>query len=296
MAEGNGTTLGKIISRIGDLPAMPAVVAEVMALTANHEVPLSEVSRVIERDPILTVKLLKVGNSPYYGMRQVIGTLKLALVILGVREVRNIVVGVAVLDAVQDKDTEILLHQYGLWPHSLRVAALCKKLGAHAKGAFQGEDFIAGLLHDVGKMVLWRQLEGEYRDLYHAAKRSGKPLHEAEREKFGFDHADVIGALAAVWNLPESLRLAMLYHHDAPGRDLQNAKSPRLAALVRIANAAAHDDWAGLGNDPAKLRSCGEPSWRIIEGAEEGVSPIARYATLAGFVTEIERVPELAWQ
>lgn len=294
MSEGNGT-LGKIISKIGDLPAMPAVVAEVMALTANPDIALSDVSRVVERDPILTAKLLKVSNSPYYGMRQVVGTLKLALVILGVREVRNIVIGIAVLDTLRDKETETLLHQHGLWSHSTRVAALCKKLGAHAKGAFQGEDFIAGLLHDLGKMVLWRQLEDEYRTVFLEAKRVGRPLHEAERERFGFDHADVIGALAAVWNLPESLRTAMLFHHDAPGRELIACKSPKLAALVRIANIASHDDWAGGGKDPRKLASCSEPAWRVIEGVEQNTSPLVRYSTLASFVTEIDEAPLLTF-
>ncbi len=294
MSDGNGT-LGKIISRIGDLPAMPAVVGEVLALTANSDIPLSDVSRVIERDPILTAKLLKVSNSPYYGMRQVVGTLKLALVILGVREVRNIVIGVAVLDSLRDKDTELLLYQHGLWAHSTRVAALCKKLGTHTKGAFLGEDFIAGLLHDVGKMVLWRHLEGEYRTLFLESKRAGRPLHEAERERFGFDHADVIAALAAVWNLPESLRIALLYHHDAPGRELATCKFPKLAALVRIANAAAHDDWVANGKDTRKLASCSDPAWRIIEGVEQQGSPLVHFSALSEFVTEIDQTPVLAF-
>jgi len=294
MSEGNGT-LGKIISKVGDLPAMPSVVGEVMALTTNPDVALSDVSRVIERDPALTAKLLKVSNSPYYGMRQVVGTLKLALVILGVREVRNIVIGVAVLDALRDKDTEMLLHQHGLWAHSTRVAAIAKKLGNHTKGAFQGEDFIAGLLHDVGKMVLWRQLEGEYRNLYLDAKRTGRKLHEVEREKYGFDHADVIAALAAVWNLPDSLRAALLNHHDGPGRDLASTKAPKLSALVRIANAAAHDDFAASGNDPLKLVSCSHPAWRMIEGIDQVSTPTIRFATLSEFIGQIEKAPALAF-
>jgi HD-like signal output (HDOD) protein len=294
MSEGNGT-LGKIIAKVGDLPAMPSVVGEVMALTTNPDVALSDVSRVIERDPALTAKLLKVSNSPYYGMRQVVGTLKLALVILGVREVRNIVIGVAVLDALRDKETEALLHQHGLWAHSTRVAAIAKKIGAHSKGAFQGEDFIAGLLHDVGKMVLWRHLEGEYRNIYLESKRSGRRLHEIEREKFGFDHADVIAGLASVWNLPDSLRVALLNHHDGPGRDLATCKAPKLSALVRIANAAAHDDWANSGKDPMKLISCSHPAWRLIEGIDQIATPTIRFETLSGFVAEIEKAPALAF-
>ncbi len=258
-------SLGDIILRVGELPAMPVVVRNVMAMTADPEVTLSDVSRVIERDPALTAKLLRVSNSAYYGMRQVIGTLKLALVILGVREVRNIVIGVAVLDSLRDKDTELLLYQHGLWAHSTRVAAISKRLGIHMKAAFHGEDFIAGLLHDVGKMVLWRQLEDEYPHLYREAAKSGKRLHEAERERFGFDHADVIAALADVWYLPDSLRLAVLYHHNAPGRDLTTCKSPKLAALVRIANAAAHDKWEE--GKPEGMRSCSDPAWSILEAS-----------------------------
>ena len=94
------SSVEKVVAKLGDLPAMPDVVAGVMELTADANVAVSEVSALIERDPALTAKLLKVSNSSYYGMRQVVGTLKLALVILGVREVRNIVVGISVLESL----------------------------------------------------------------------------------------------------------------------------------------------------------------------------------------------------
>jgi len=258
--------LSVVISRIGELPAMPEIVCKVMDLTNDPNVSVSDVTRVIEKDPALAAKLLKVSNSSYYGMRQVVGTLKLALVILGVREVRNIVLAVSVLDALRDKATDVLLNQHGLWRHSTIVAGLAKKLGAHAGLSLQGEDFVAGLLHDIGKMVLWRQLEEPYRQLCLSANRDNTPLHEREREVYGFDHADVAAALASAWSLPDSLRAALLYHHDGPGRDLAKARSPRLCALIRIANLAAHDDWAL--ESPEDLRSCTDKAWVVFEGGE----------------------------
>jgi HD-like signal output (HDOD) protein len=135
---------------------MPGVVAEVLRVTGDPDVAVGEVSSVIERDSALTAKLLKVSNSPYYGMNQVVGTLKLALVILGVREVRNIVLGISVVDSLKDSSTERLLDQLDFWDHSVKVAGFAKKLGTHLRLNLQGEDFIASRLHDIGKMVLWR--------------------------------------------------------------------------------------------------------------------------------------------
>ena len=180
----------KVVARIGDLPAMPEIVTKVMQITEDPGVAVSDVSELIEQDPALTAKLLKVSNSSYYGMRQVVGTLKLALVILGVREVRNIVLGISVVDTLSDASTDRLLNKEGLWKHSVTVASFSKKLGIHLDLSLQGEDFIAGLLHDIGKLVLWRQMQDEYIEVYDAAKENGGSLHEFELDRLGFDHAD----------------------------------------------------------------------------------------------------------
>jgi len=92
----------KIVAQVGDLPAVPKVVGDVLSMTEDPSVPMARVGEVIQRDPALTAKILRIGNSPYYGMRQYVATLKLALVILGAREVRNIVVGIAVLDTLRN--------------------------------------------------------------------------------------------------------------------------------------------------------------------------------------------------
>jgi len=109
-----GSNIDKVVARIGDLPAMPDIVAKVMEITEDPGVAVSDVSELIEQDLSLTAKLLKVSNSSYYGMRQVVGTLKLALVILGVKEVRNIVLGISVLDTLRDSTTDRLLNREGL--------------------------------------------------------------------------------------------------------------------------------------------------------------------------------------
>ena len=117
--------LEQIIERVGDLPAMPKAVSRALALTDDPDVDLSEVADAIQTDPALSAKILRISNSPYYGMRQYVGTLKLALVVLGVREIRNIVLGVAVFDALHTRKTESML-AVDFWKHSFEVAAFSK--------------------------------------------------------------------------------------------------------------------------------------------------------------------------
>ena len=288
--------LEKIIARIGDLPAIPKVVAQVMALTEKPGVPVSEVSAVIEQDMGLTAKLLKVSNSSYYGMRQVIGTLKLALVILGIKEVRNIVVGISVMDQLNDDTTSFLLEREGLWDHSALVASYSKKLGVHLELSLQGEDFIAGLLHDIGKLVLWKQMHDEYEDVYTAAVEQDVPLYELEHEVFGFDHADVASALAVNWGLPDSLTHALEAHHPRTDRVLSEMDNPALCAIVRIANLAAREEFSIENTDPENSSACTEEeSWGILAEESPALSVQERYELLSKFESEMKGAQHLAF-
>lgn len=289
------SSLDKVIAKIGDLPAMPDVVTEVIRLTDDPNVAVSEVSALIEQDPALTAKLLKVSNSSYYGMRQVVGTLKLALVILGVKEVRNIVLGISVIETLQDSSTNRLLVREGLWEHSTVVASYAKRLGTHLELSLQGEDFIAGLLHDIGKLILWKQMNDEYVDVYTTAKEEGSALYEMEYKIFGFDHADAAAAIAEVWGLPESLSNALACHHPRADRTLAETKDPRLSALVRIANQASKDNFIHDGADPGACTSCAdEESWGIVTERFPVETPEARFELFKSFAEEMQDTPELA--
>ena len=263
-----------------------------MNLTSDPNASVSELSGLIERDPVLTTKLLKISNSAYYGMRQVVGTLKLALVILGAREVRSIVVGIAVLDTFRDEETEMLLGQHGLWQHSLLVAGIAKKLGTHLGLSLQGEGFIAGLIHDIGKLVLWKHLGAEYRELFERAQREDVPLHQLEQDVLGFNHADAAAALAGAWNLPETLTFAIGAHHTGNDRVQDDGPAPKLAALVRIANVAAHDDFENL--EAIELPSCADDrAWKALTKVGEPVAIETRKEVLWGFQEEMNKTPPL---
>lgn len=282
---GKNKLVEKITDKVGELPAIPEVVAEVMALTDNPDTGLSAVSEVIERDPALTAKLLKISNSPYYGMRQVVGTLKLALVILGIREVRNIVLGVSVLDALKNERVESILGKRGYWDHSFGSGALAKRLGEHFGLGMQGEDFVAGLLHDMGKLLLWRKMEREYEAVHKESEEYGRPLHVVEEQAFGFNHANVGLVLAQHWNLPASLTDAIGYHHEDDAQ-MGKADNAKLAAVVRLANEALHDDWET--EESSDLACCANDFvWALLTSTAEHPDLDDRRAIMSDFVAEV---------
>ncbi len=278
--------LDRVISCVGDLPALPDIVAQVLSITEDPSAAMSRISETVQRDPALTAKILKVSNSAYYGMKQYVGTLKLALVILGVREVRNIVLGISVFEKLGDGRVDSLILR-NLWGHSVRVGGLSKRLGTALALGLEGEDFISGLLHDVGKIALIRQLGPGYMRIFKASGGHSEPLCMLEQETFGFDHADAAAALASHWNLPKTLGDAMWCHHATPDRPLADAKDPRLAALVRIANRAAREDFSDPDAPPGPCCLDAE-AWDLLKSDRIPDDIEARHEMLTCFVAGLE--------
>lgn len=279
----------RVVAKVGDLPAMPAVVSEVLRQTEDPKTAMEEMSRTIQADPALTAKILRVSNSPYYGMKQYVGTLKLALVILGVREVRNIVLGISVFETLKESGPALKTAQE-IWTGSLRAASLTKNLCETLGIALQGEEFISGLLHDIGKMVLLRQMGDSYGKVYNLFKQFPDRLHAAELQQFGFSNADAATALAVRWNLPQTLVDALWYQHPSPDRPINNAKDPRLAALVRIARAALQDDFS----KPANLQCLQDKeAWAVLDAAKEPIPEADRPRVLEALTKEIKAGPDL---
>jgi HD-like signal output (HDOD) protein len=280
-----------VIECVGELPALPSVVAEVLQITGDPAAAVSQISDHVQRDPALTAKILKVSNSAYYGMKQHVGSLKLALVILGVREVRNIVLGISILEQLQDEDMQNSSVMKDFWNHSVRVAALTKRLGAAFALGLQGEDFTSGLLHDMGKMVLFRQLGPSYQQVFLTSGGIGATLCELENASFGFDHGDAAAALAIHWNLPSSLVDSLWCHHPAAHRPLADANNPRLAASVCIANLAARDDFSQPAEQCASCTM--EDAWGILGAAKAPANIPQRKELLAGFCEQLNQSPLL---
>ncbi len=287
MAE--AAAVERILSRVGELPAMPDVVSEVLRLTDDASADMSKVSETIQSDPALTAKLLRVANSSYYGMKQYVGTLKLALVILGVREVRNIVLGISVFESLKGDGLAAEAAQ-DIWKRSLEIGGVGKALGANMGLGLQGEEFISGLLSDIGRMVLIRELGGEYAKLLESLGDNPLELCQVELEMVGCTHADLAMAMAASWSLPESLTDALWYQYPNPERPLKKAADPRLGAVVRIAKFAVLDDFA---TPDADFGFNDAEAWSCLVDAKRPIPEGQRFEVLKGYIEEVSNAPQV---
>ncbi len=284
--------LERVLENVGELPGMPEVLADVLRLMNDPRAEMHRIGATIERDPALAARLLRVSNSAYYGLRGQVSTVKLALVMLGLREVRNIVVAMSLYSAVAGAVVESPLARR-LWRHSLVVAGLCRRLGGDLRVGFQGEDFVAGLLHDLGKTVLWIRRGAPYRELLEVDNPA--PLFQREEAALGLTHAHVGAALLHNWGLPDALGDAVRLHHPDSEAALTDAEDPPLAALVRIANLAAHDDLDGPTDDAPPQALLDAAAWEILDRLPNPLPPPRRISVLAAHKKEVasSALPEL---
>jgi len=224
--------LEKLEQELQSLPPLPEAVQEVMALFSRDEVTFAMLEEKICKDPALTVRVLAVANSPFYGFGGRITSLKQACMILGLPTTRNIVTSLGVMDKLKGGGGSGL-DIAALWHHSAATGAVAKVLSKSA-GIVEGEAFAAGLLHDIGKLVLDIHYGDTYREVVNASRERECSLRDAEQEMLGFDHAVVGARVAAHWKLPDTIVQAIEFHHNPKG-----SPEPGLAAVVCVADSVA---------------------------------------------------------
>lgn len=207
-------TIERIASTIGELPSSPAIVSAVMGLTSNLDADVSDISRVMATDQSLTAKVLKLSNSSFYGRSKQVSSLQEAILILGFYTVRSIVVATSTRSMFEDKDPES--PQSKLWRHSLSSAIASRQIAAHVRHPSKDAIFIAALLHDIGKLVLLKNLGSQYVELVDKIEAAKDTFVRAEEEQLGFTHAEVASVLLEKWSFPNNLTEAVFKHHELP--------------------------------------------------------------------------------
>ncbi len=231
----NDETLQSLVTEMGSLPSLPTLYTEVME-AVRDEKPLTDIGEIIGKDVAMTAKVLKVVNSAFFGLSRHVESPAQAAAILGIDAVRSLVLSAKVFSSV---DTGAALDIEQLWDHSARVAALAKAL---AKDNGQPRKIIdysqmAGMLHDIGRLVLASQFDDKYAQVLQLEKDSGRPNWECENEVFGQTHNEVGAYLLGLWGLPNPIVEAAAFHH-APARGAGETFSPLTA--VYLANELSH--------------------------------------------------------
>jgi putative nucleotidyltransferase with HDIG domain len=271
------TALRLAAERTVTLPTFPAVASRLIEEVARPDATSEEIGRILSRDPALTARTLKLANSDFYGFPRKVGSVDLAVLVLGTHTIRDLVLTSSVLQALGKTGSSL----EGLLSHSMACGIAARALAERAKYRLTGDAYAAGLLHDVGKVVL-RQADPERFDQVLARCRAENvAAAEAEQELFGSDHAEVGGWLAERWGLPADIVEAIACHH----RPDAATRNPALASLVHIANFLAQRagyPWASGVDD----RGPDARAWESVQPHD------GREALVMGMVEDVIRETE----
>lgn len=223
----------QVVARLKQLPSLPSAVSELLASFGSEDVDVDHIAAQIARDQGLTARVLRVANSSFYGLQSKVATIHEAVVVLGFRAVRSMVLAVGMSGAFRGDQCSGFAAQAYL-RHGVGVGLTARAL-AGLIGQNRDLAFTAGLLHDIGQLVLASNFSEQYRQVLAFRKEKDCLLYEAERELLGMDHADVGGLLSEAWRFPETLHDAVVGHH-APA----TATAASLADLVHVADIVAH--------------------------------------------------------
>jgi putative nucleotidyltransferase with HDIG domain len=207
------TKLNQILSKVKAFPTMPEAGAKMLSLLQEPETEISDIEEVLRYDPGLTANILKLANSAYFGIPSKIGSLKQAVVVLGFKRLKQLVVASCV-SAVMDKSVAGYdLPSGNLWRHSIAVSIAAEALVKDKKRKISQDVFTPALLHDVGKLVLGTFVKEELEAIESIAAK-GVPFVVAENMILGTDHAEIGAQILTHWNFPKEVIHAVRWHHD----------------------------------------------------------------------------------
>jgi HD-like signal output (HDOD) protein len=229
--------ISSFLKKVSEIPPLPSVTSRILEVAENPLSSAHELTDIISNDPALTAQILKAANSAFYGFPNKIGTIYLAIVILGFNMVRTIALSSGVLKVFSARDSKkSLLKPDSFWEHSLKTGVACKILAKRYKYYLSGEAFTAGLLHDIGRIILAHYNTTKYNDVIKHSAKQRKSLLDSEVEILGFSHADVGGVLLQDWNLPLAIADAVSFHHSPT----LSKHVPDLASLTQVGDYLAH--------------------------------------------------------
>lgn len=225
-----------LVGGIDNLATLPEVALRIARMVEDPKSSAADIGREISNDAALTVRLLRIANSPAFGQNGKIATISRAITVLGVRQVRDLTVGLTAVRTFDGIDNELVTMQ-SFWRHSVLCAVAAAQIASRRAGGCSESPFVAGLLHDIGQLVLFSRAPKLAREalLMSVDAVEDLELYVCERRVLGFDHGAIGVELARRWGLPQSLQECIEFHHEPT-----LAKTHRVdVATIHIANSVA---------------------------------------------------------
>lgn len=239
-------SLEALLDRVEELAPLPQAASRVIGVTEDDRFSAYDLAAIIATDTALTAKILRLANSASYGFPRRIATVRDAVVLIGFRSVRSMAIAASILDLIT-VSSESRFNGDLFWGHSVACGLAAEAMARESRDARPDEAFTAGVLHDVGRLVLSQYAADAFGRALYLALQEARPLIDVERSQFGYDHAQVGAGLAQRWHFPDNVREAIADHHDLA----ITADRSGLTYVVAHANALCHRHrlWCGLDTD-----------------------------------------------
>lgn len=257
----NALSTAEVVSRISDLPSLPIIVLDLLETIGKENIDIKSLSDRVARDQALAAKVLRLANSSVFGLSRRVATIPQAISVLGFETVRTLITAAAVAGNFSSNEKGAFNFNT-FWRHALGTAISARVI-ARTLHVNQEYAFVAGLLHDVGRLVLVTLFSKQYDAVLDFRRENDCYLWEAERQVLEVDHAMIGEALTRHWRFPEAMQRAIAHHHDPHVREIGS-----LAAIVHVADVLAHA--LNLSGDPDELvPPLSDAVWKSL-GINEG--------------------------
>ncbi len=227
-------SLESLLAASERLGSFPTIVHRINEAVEDPRFSLDQVGEIVQEDPVLSARLLRIANSSFYSQRFPIDTISRALAVIGTSQLKELVTATYVLNTFS-APFKSGLESGSFWKHCIACGVACRALATARREPNVERYYLMGLLHDLGKVLLFTELGNESAALLKRHQESGIPLYQLERDTFGFDHAKLGGRLLEQWKLPLEIHCPV-HHHHAP---MENEECLLESAILHLADLIA---------------------------------------------------------
>lgn len=208
------TVIDLIRDNATSLPTLPVIINNIIVTAKSDKSSANDLSRIISNDQALSARVLKIANSPYYGLPKKIDSITRAIVVIGFKEIVSIALGSGIFKTFSSKKNDALLDMNDLWKHSIGVGFAARLIEQKTGVEVQESTMLMGLLHDIGKIIFLIYFPDEYAEVLAKHRTERISLHAAEKELLEIDHAEMAYLLMKQWNFPESISIPIRSYHN----------------------------------------------------------------------------------
>jgi putative nucleotidyltransferase with HDIG domain len=274
------------IKGIGDLPTLPTLYAQFRQKMSDPKASAADIAQIISMDQAVVSNILRVANSAFYGFTRRISSITHAIVIIGFNGIHHIVLNTTVLKLFKNNPAVYNFDMRRIWEHSLATAVIAKLIAGKVGYPSREEIFTAGLLHDIGKIVIYRYLPQEFVEIIKCTQEKNGLIKDAESEVIGVDHIDIGECLLLEWSFPETLVATTAYlYNPVLAKDKMRATS-----IVHIANVLARTLGIGSGGDN-QIPPISKDAWEDLrlenDQIEDVVKNVQKEMESANIFTEL---------